>query len=698
MSLERLRFSPEILRRLGEELVPHPDLGILELVRNSFDADATSCEVYLDASDEPGGTVVVSDNGDGMEPADIRSGWLLLGRSTKSSATYTRSGRRRVGEKGLGRLAALRMGSRVLLTTVPRASGSHTRHTLQIEWSRYDQAEAVEDVELILESADDSEAGSGTRIEIRDLHSSLRRSDVRRLARSLVMLTGPFPAENDFRATLHAPEFQELEELVDRAYFSESEYHLKAYRNHDGTLSVSLYDWNGTTIAQGTLPKDGQTSYQCPVQLFELYMFNLSRASFDLRHSSEAVKVVQDWLREVGGVHVYHRGLRVSPYGDSGNDWLDMNLRRARSPELRPSTNNSVGRVLLHGDDTALVPKTDRTGFVENFAFEEARRLCTDVLDWAANERLRIRDADRAREKKAAPTGLTQASAEVLRVVDKLPASARPEVQAAVARYQSAVDRRIRSVQEDVLLYRTLGTVGTLASVFAHESLRPIAAIQQLTENLHSQLRRDLPGSYEDRYSDAIARIRAASETLRSFSEVPLRMLARNKRRHQRLEVGRVCRAVLRSLEPYLNDLGIELSFSTAGSNLWIVGNVTSLEAAFANIVANAAHFIDSRPGGDARQIDVLVQAHVHQIEVNVADTGPGIIGIELDDIWLPGRSTRKDGSGLGLTIAMDSVRDLGGDITVRSPGRMRGAEFQIRLPYAPDHDAPELPLDAEDL
>ena len=40
MSTEHLRFSTEMLRRLGEELNPHPDQGILELVRNAYDAEA----------------------------------------------------------------------------------------------------------------------------------------------------------------------------------------------------------------------------------------------------------------------------------------------------------------------------------------------------------------------------------------------------------------------------------------------------------------------------------------------------------------------------------------------------------------------------------------------------------------------------------------------------------------------------------
>src|SRR5437588_11477921 len=97
-----LRFATDILRRLGEELIPNTDQGILELVRNAWDADATTCTVELINAEEEHGTLRISDNGDGMTRNAILNGWLVLGRSTKASHKRTRRGRSPVGEKGLG--------------------------------------------------------------------------------------------------------------------------------------------------------------------------------------------------------------------------------------------------------------------------------------------------------------------------------------------------------------------------------------------------------------------------------------------------------------------------------------------------------------------------------------------------------------------------------------------------------------------
>src|SRR5437870_13704433 len=103
-AVEHFRFSPEILRRLGEELIPHIDQGLIELARNSYDADARTCTFELIGTNRPGGMVRVSDDGVGMDLAGIRFGWLLLGRSPKEERGRTRRGRLPVGEKGLGRL------------------------------------------------------------------------------------------------------------------------------------------------------------------------------------------------------------------------------------------------------------------------------------------------------------------------------------------------------------------------------------------------------------------------------------------------------------------------------------------------------------------------------------------------------------------------------------------------------------------
>ncbi len=62
-------------------------------------------------------------------------------------------------------------------------------------------------------------------------------------------------------------------------------------------------------------------------------------------------------------------------------------------------------------------------------------------------------------------------------------------------------------------------------------------------------------------------------------------------------------------------------------------------------------------------------------------DNGPGIRGLDLKEIWLPGQTTTPGGTGLGLTIVRDAVLELGGDVIARSSGPLGGAEFQVVFP-----------------
>lgn len=92
----------DILARLGEELVPDADQGIIELAKNAYDADASTCLVRLEAVNTGEGTIRICDDGFGMTADTIRNGWLVIGRSAKQQKVATEVYRRvPAGDKGL---------------------------------------------------------------------------------------------------------------------------------------------------------------------------------------------------------------------------------------------------------------------------------------------------------------------------------------------------------------------------------------------------------------------------------------------------------------------------------------------------------------------------------------------------------------------------------------------------------------------
>ena len=686
MNSARLRFSTEIVKRLGEELNPTLDKGVLELVKNAYDADATECRIELQDADRVGGAVVVTDNGDGMTVDDIQNGWLVLGRSKKTQRRRTRLGRIPAGSKGLGRLAALRMGKRALLTTCPGRE-KVTEHGLLIDWEEFDTADLVDDVELIVETARRKKgAESGTEIRIEDLRTGFGRVDVRRLARELILLADPFGDDpHGFRPELLAPEYEDLEALVRARYFDDAEYHLSAEVNAEGKASAQVKDWRGQDIFGAThkdiaIQRRGK-KYAGPPTTFDLWVFILNQETFSTRKSS--MGDVRAWLREFGGVHFYYNGLRVSPYGNPDDDWLAMNLGRVRSPEERPSTNTSIGRVEVtdRGNGNGLVQKTDRSGFIEDEPFTELRLFAQDAMEWMADQRLRQAEKRRSRERQAAPKRVSSAKRRMEEAIAKTPANTREKMKKAFESYETSRDREANVLHREIQLYRTLSTAGITAATFAHESRgNPIKIISQSIDSIARRARKLLGEVYSKSLSQPVNSIRGAVKSLSVLGAAVLKLVDHEKRRVSRVNLHEIVQEVLDTYNPFFQGWDVEIQLEVGGGSPYLRGSEAAIESIVTNLLNNCLAAFEAEGTRD-RIVRISTVVSGERWILTVEDNGPGIQGIRKADIWLPGRTTRKNGTGLGLTIVRDAAKDLGGEVDAVERGELGGAVISVELP-----------------
>ena len=683
MNKARFRFSTEIIRRLGEELNPSLDRGVLELVKNSYDADATECRVELHRSNQTGGTVVVRDNGEGMTVDDIINGWLVLGKSSKSPQRMTRLGRVPAGSKGLGRLAALRMGSRALMTTNPNSEPS-TQHGLLIDWEQFDAANLVEDVELVVETTRTETGGSGTEIYIEDLHTEFGRTAVKRLARELILLADPFGNDpQGFRPELVAAEYSDLETLVQARYFQDAEYHLHAEVDGEGRAFAKVQDWKGNELFAAEhhdlTGKRGPSPYLSPPASFDLWVFILNREVFSTRVTN--VKEVQQWLTEFGGVHVYCNGLRVAPYGGPGDDWLGMNLRRVRSPEERPGTNTSIGRLNVSDHQQKLVQKTDRSGFIESAVFHDLREFAQDAMEWMADRRMREAERRRARERVVAPKRSDRAKRQVEDAMQAAPPPLRTRIGTAFAAYEASREREVITLRKDLQLYRTLSTAGITATTFAHESSgHPIKVISQSIDAIGRRAAKLLGHAYAASLEPPVDGIRRAVRQLAVLGAAILDLVDHEKRRLSRVGLHDVVLHVIDSYRPFLVGRDVFVEVDLCAGEPYLRGSVAAVESIITNLLNNSLAAFEAGATQN-RTIHVSTLVSMAQWRLTVADSGPGIHGIELAHIWLPGRTTRKNGTGLGLTIVRDSCQDLGGTVEATDRGKLGGAAITVVLP-----------------
>ncbi len=673
------KFSPNILNRLGEELIPNPDQGIIELVKNSYDADATECTVELVNTNAIGGSLIISDNGVGMDISAISEGWLVLGRSKKAAREPTPLGRLPVGDKGLGRLAALRQGSQVNLKTRPKNEPG-IEYSLSINWHDFEQAYVVEDISFDVEKSS-TERGQGTEIIIRDLSIKFGRREVKRLARELLILADPFDNHVAFRPRLIAPEFVDLEKKVNKAYFEDAELHLKAHLDTNGFAEASVLDWKESLLFHAEHHELSKEVYRTAPAEFELWVFLLNPQNFSAKNASFGE--VRDWLAEVGNVHLYHRGLRVKPYGDQGDDWLRINLARSRNPEVRPSTSTVIGRVIANDPDDFLIQKTDRLGFLENESFLELRRFAIDVLDWMAKVRLKETEKKREQVKQESSSDVENAKISLNEVIEaKLPEESRTIVRKVVRQYESARERETKVLREDLQLYRSLATAGTTAAVFAHESGKPVTLIDKIAKRIENKGKELLGEQYKNSLEKPVAMLYQVGTSLLRFSKFPLHLLKREKRRTGVVDVHSVIEDIFELFKPFFNDGKVEVKMIKVDGKPCIRGSTALLEAIITNLLTNTINAFNVEGAfTKGRQVIICTEILGDYVRLKVSDNALGISDIELGEIWLPGRTTRPGGTGLGLTIVKDSVSDLGGKVQAIANGELGGAEFIVEIP-----------------
>ncbi len=213
MKTRKLYFRPRarLLLLLGDQLIRDAGIAVFELVKNAYDADSPDVTVTMSKiDDEKTGMIVVEDRGVGMDAKTVANVWLEPGtdyriRQKAKGAPTPRFHRVPVGEKGVGRFAAHKLGTKIRLIT--RKSGS-AEVVVDIDWNHFDKKRYLEDVEIrIVERTPEHFLGgkSGTRLEIRGLRASWTRSMVRDLARSINAISSPFGGVGDFKTKLVLP-------------------------------------------------------------------------------------------------------------------------------------------------------------------------------------------------------------------------------------------------------------------------------------------------------------------------------------------------------------------------------------------------------------------------------------------------------------------------------------------------------------
>ncbi len=207
---EHFEVHASVVFQLGESLISDSAQALMELVKNSYDADASYCKVTISTSSVPPeshfkkaqGAIVVEDDGIGMTMADIRRGWLIISNSSKRDLKRqkktTPGGRTPLGDKGLGRLGTQRLGFNLEMFTVP--TGEHQEHVVRIPWGDFRERGLLSEIPVYYESHE-SQRKHGTKLiitDLRDIDAWTGQAAIASLTDRLSQMISPYRKVRNF--------------------------------------------------------------------------------------------------------------------------------------------------------------------------------------------------------------------------------------------------------------------------------------------------------------------------------------------------------------------------------------------------------------------------------------------------------------------------------------------------------------------
>lgn len=713
---QSLRPRARFLRTFGDELISSEKVALIELVKNSYDADASRVLVrFTPPLTAGGGAIEVIDDGHGMSLETVQTAWMEPATLVKRKRTHSEGlGRRVLGEKGIGRFAASRLAQRLDVITKRRDSSSQTK--ILFDWKQFDDPDLFLDevkVSWLEEPPTEftrlgtiralwgpggeptaAELSHGTILRMQNLSSKWTEDEVDSLRLGLSRLVSPFSAQLKEEKTSPAGQFRiDLE-------VPEPLSHLSGAIEPPGAVQSAHYIMRGSVDECGgyevEIKLKGREKYErvskakskdampraCGPFGIQLRVWDRDAASLgDIAKAQDStVRTVRGDLDAVAGINVYRDGFRVLPYGERDDDWLRLDLRRVQNPTLRLSNNQIVGYVLIDSDQNPdLKDQSNREGLIEGPALDTLRDGVKEMLTLIETRRRAVRaDGKRPQSRRG---GLFQdfdlANLQDY-VKDNYPNDA--ALARLVALKASDLDHRVEEAQESLARYHSLATLGSLVDRVLHDGRATLSKISQTAFMSQRDVttRHDIPSDLVTRLKDRISTIRDQTEVMATLFRRIEPFGGRRRARPRKFKLEGVIRDAFEVLSSDRLRLGVKVELPTTSTTL--SGVPAEIQEVIVNLLMNSFHWLE-QIDKDRRRVKVEVLRKSTNVQIVFSDSGPGVEDEFVNHIFDPYFSTKPDGVGLGLSIAGDIVNDYyNGDIELLREGPLPGATFRITL------------------
>lgn len=686
-------FKPRarLLVLLGEQLITNEIIAIVELVKNAYDADATEAKIILENVTSQGKEkIIVRDNGTGMDLDTILDVWLepateFRKKQREDEQRTPKFGRLPLGEKGIGRFAAHKLGNTIELVT--RAEGNKEEILVEVDWLKFEKG-YLDEIPVIWEIRYPEvfkDETWGTMITIENLRKTWDKKVVKRLYEKLQALNSPFLEKTDFKITLEAPEFKgvlreapQLSEIFDKAvYLLEGKVNENGILHFDYRFHNPAFEWLKRSIKEDMEevrdPKKFENKRKpfCGPFSVKFYVWDLDPATL-----GETITRVfyQNYVKPHTGIRIYRDGFRVWPYGEEDDDSFGLDIRRVNNPTQAVSRNQILGIVEISSPaNSELRDKTDREGLISNREYEDFRELIIGCISVLEVERRKDKDkVDALREKK-------KPGDEVHRAIGGLKEKMERRdhwdtYKEDVSKIESAYNQRIREVLEPLLVSAGLGIAYILP---VHEIIRNIGDMEKSLSTLIEDLKKTGTGDeITGRLVQILQTTDITNDIVRGVGKIT------RKGKPEVFSMYSVVRDALdiTKLRLKRNNILIEIYEK---EKIKIRGIKNMVITALLNLIDNSSYWLLHR-GSERKIIIRMDHNNEGKPRIIVSDNG---LGIKDDPSLLvqPFFTRKPDGMGLGLYIVDRIMKAHDGNIQFLfkgdEEGLLEGANIALVFP-----------------